>query len=261
MTPQERLFSFQPSPGSLAGQIVLITGASRGIGSAVSRAAAAAGAQTVLLARSVKQMEALADDITAAGHLEPGIVPMNLEGAKIDDYVQVASLIPERYGHLDGLVLNAGILGEMAPLTSYDPISWARVFQINVHSQFLLLQAMLPLLDLSSNGSIIFTGSGVRRKARAFWGAYAASKFATEGMMQTLADELVEQGRIRVNSLNPGRLRTQMRAQAYPAEDPASLRRPEEITNAYLFLLDADSADVHGFALDAQATIPAATAK
>ncbi len=261
MTPQERLSSFQAPPSSLGGRIVLITGASRGIGSAVCLAAAAAGAQTVMLARSVKQMEAVADEIMAAGYLEPAIIPMNLEGATVEDYRHVASLMRDRYGHLDGLVFNAGILGEMAPLASYDAISWARVFQINVHSQFLLLQAMLPLLELSANGSIIFTSSGVGRKARAFWGAYAASKFATEAMMQTLADELGEQGKIRVNSLNPGRLRTQMRAQAYPAEDPASLRRPEDIINAYLFLLGPDSLDVHGLALDAQPETSTASVK
>ncbi len=254
MTPQQRLFRFQPIPDELAHHVVLITGASRGIGYAVSNAAAAAGAQTVLLARSVKQMEALADRIAAAGHPEPGIIPFNLEGATVDDYADIASVVRERYGRLDGLVLNAGMLGEMAPLVTYDPLTWARVFQINVHSQFLLLQAMLPLLEISQRGSIIFTSSGVGRNARAFWGAYAASKFATEGMMQTLADELADGGHIRVNSLNPGRLRTQMRAQAYPAEDPSSLRRPEEITGAYLFLLSKSSRDVHGLALDVQET-------
>jgi NAD(P)-dependent dehydrogenase (short-subunit alcohol dehydrogenase family) len=261
MSPQERLFRFQPAPDSLAQQIVVITGASRGIGSAVSRAAAAAGAQTVLLARGAKQMETIADDIVKAGHIEPGIVPVNLEGATVDDYTKIAGLISERYGRVDSLVLNAGMLGEMAPLATYDPISWARVFQTNVHSQFLLLQALLPLLDLSDNGSIIFTSSGVGRKARAFWGAYAASKFATEGMMQILADELAERGKVRVNSLNPGRVRTQMRAQAYPAEDPASLPRAEDITDAYLFLLCSDSADVHDCALDAQASTPSARTK
>jgi len=141
----------------------------------------------------------------------------------------------------------------MAPLSTYDTVTWARVFQVNVHSQFLLLQATLPLMSLSEAGSIIFTSSGVGRKGRAYWGAYAASKFATEGMMQTLADELANEGRIRVNSLNPGRLRTAMRAEAYPAEDPASLCRPEEVTNGYLFLLGRDSVDVHGLSLDAQA--------
>ena len=252
MTPQERLLNYKPPPKSLAQQVVLITGASRGIGSAVSRAVAAAGAEIVILARNVHLMEELADEITANGLPGPGIVPINLEAAKLDDYARIAALIKERYGHLNGLILNAGMLGQMAPLETYDPISWARVFQLNVHSQFLLLQVMLPLLDLRANGSIIFTGSGVGRKARAFWGAYAASKFATEGMMQVLADELADRGRIRVNSLNPGRLRTQLRAEAYPAEDPTSLRRPEEITNGYLFLLGPDSADVHGATLDAQ---------
>lgn len=260
MTPQQRLYQFQPAADELQNQVVLVTGASRGIGDAVSSAAAAAGAHTVLLARGVKQMETLADSITAAGHHEPGIIPVNLEGASVDDYADIADFVGERYGHLDGLVLNAGMLGEMAPFATYDSVTWARVFQINVHSQFLLIQAMLPLLELSERGSIIFTSSGVGRKARAFWGAYAASKFAAEGMMQTLADELDEGCRIRANSLNPGRLRTQMRAQAYPAEDPSSLRRPEQITGAYLFLLSRDSADVHGLTLDAQETDAAAAA-
>ena len=258
MTPQQRLYQFQPAPDELQNQVVLVTGASRGIGNAVSRAVAAVGAQTVLLARGVNQMEALADNITAAGHHEPGIIPVNLEGATVDDYADIAEVVRERYGHLDGLVLNAGMLGEMAPLATYDPLTWARVFQINVHSQFLLLQAMLPLLEISERGSIIFTSSGVGRKARSFWGAYAASKFANEAMMQTLADELAEGSHIRVNSLNPGRIRTQMRAQAYPAEDPSSLRRPEEIAGAYLFLLSNASGDVHGLALDAQETVVSA---
>ena len=252
MTPQERLFDYEPPPKLLDGRVVLVTGASRGIGRAVSSAAAVAGAQTVLLARSVGSMEALAEELGAAGYFEPGIIPADLESARGVDYAEIGRLVSARYGRLDNLVLNAGVLGEMAPLASYDPDTWARVFQVNLHSQFLLLQALLPLLEKSDNGSIIFTSSGVGRKGRATWGAYAASKFATEGMMQTLAGELDGSGRVRVNSLNPGRLRTEMRAQAYPAEDPASLRRPEEIVNAYLFLLGRDSIDVHGLSLDAQ---------
>ncbi len=253
--PQQRLFRYRPPADLLHEHVVVITGASCGLGRALSYAAAAVGAHTVLLARGVKRMEVLADEIIAAGYPAPTIIPVNLEGASVDDYMEMAHLVTERYGRIDSLVLNAGVLGEMAPLATYDPVIWARVFQVNVHSQFLLLQAMLPALDQAANGSIIFTASGVGRKARAFWGAYAATKFAIEGLMQTLADELAGAGRIRVNSLNPGRLRTKMRAQAYPAEDPASLRRPEEIVDAYLFLLGRDGADVHGLSLDAQISV------
>lgn len=248
---QELLLKYRPSTNSLKGKVVLVTGANRGLGRAVSRAAADAGAETIVLGRNVKELERLADEIENAGLTAPSVIPADLEGATVDDYAMLAELIHERYGRLDGLVLNAGILGEMAPLASYDPVTWARVFQVNVHSQFLLVQATLPLLQ-HGNSSIIFTSSGVGRKSRAYWGAYAAAKFATEGMMQTLADELADQNKVRVNAINPGRLRTKMRAEAYPAEDPLTLLRPAEITHAYLFLLGADGRDAHGLSLDAQ---------
>jgi len=250
---QARLFEYVPPPDLLDGKVVLITGASRGLGRAIALAAAHAGAETVLLARNTEQLDALADEIIAAGKPEPGLIPVDLEGAGVDDYAEIARVIAERYGKLDGIVLNAGALGEMAPLATYDPVIWARVFQINVHSPFLLLQALLPLVTQSADASIIFTASGVGRKSRAYWGAYAASKFAIEGIMQTLADELEAGAKVRVNSLNPGRLRTAMRALAYPAEDPTTLPQPGEVVNAFLFLLGHDSVGVHGQALDAQA--------
>ncbi|MFT4563607.1 MAG: NAD(P)-dependent dehydrogenase (short-subunit alcohol dehydrogenase family) [Gammaproteobacteria bacterium] len=250
---QARVFGYQPRQDLLSEQVILITGANRGIGRALAIATASVGARTVLMARDVRQIDALADYIVERGGQEPGVIPIDLEGASVDDYTTVANVIAERYSKVDGVVLNAGILGEMAPLASYDPISWARVFQVNVHSQFLLLQAVLPLMGNETLGSIVFTSSGVGRNARAYWGAYAASKFATEGMMQTLSDELATQGRIRANAINPGRVRTQMRAAAYPAEDPLQLREPDEITDGYLFLLGPDSHDVNGMSLDAQA--------
>ncbi|MFT4581788.1 MAG: NAD(P)-dependent dehydrogenase (short-subunit alcohol dehydrogenase family) [Gammaproteobacteria bacterium] len=249
---QARLLAYEPRPGLLSNKVILITGANRGIGRALAIATASVGAQTLLLARDVRQVDALADEIVQLGGPEPGVIPIDLEGASVTDYATLASLVSERYARVDGVVLNAGILGEMAPLVSYDPVSWARVFQVNVHSQFLLLQALLPLMGKDAAGSIVFTSSGVGRTARAYWGAYAASKFATEGLMQTLADELSSQGRIRANAINPGRVRTQMRAAAYPAEDPLQLPEPDEITNGYLFLLGTDSHDVNGLSLNAQ---------
>lgn len=255
MTEQERLLAFRAPSDLLRERTVLITGASRGIGRAISIAAANCGAEVILLARNVRELESLAEEIEANDAPAPCIVPMNLEGAQVSDYEEVARLIGERYTKLDGLILNAGMLGEMTPLASYDPVTWARVFQVNVHSQFLLTQALLPHLHNAEAGSIIFTSSGVGRQARAYWGAYAASKFANEGMMQVLADELEANSSIRVNSLNPGRLRTAMRAAAYPAEDPLTLAEPHEIANAYLFLLGLDSRDVRGCALNAQAPV------
>lgn len=252
-TIQQQLLDYRPAPDSLAGQVILITGASQGIGHSVARACAAAGARTLLLGRDLRRLEALANAIETDQHPTPSIVPMNLEGASVDDYAQLASLISEQYGRLDGLVLNAGMLGELAPIAGYEPATWARVFQVNVHSPFLLTQACLPLLRAGGNASVVFTSSSVGRRGRAYWGAYAASKFAIEGLMQTLADEVANDvPRLRVNSLNPGRVRTRMRAQAYPAENPASLVPPEAIVSAYLFLLSAHSNHVHGTSLDAQ---------
>ncbi len=256
MSAGQPLLDYAPAADLLAGDVVLVTGASRGIGRAVSLAAAACGAQAVVMARNVKQLEQLADEIVAAGGFEPGIIPVNLEGASADDYLDFARLIEERYGRLNGLVLNAGTLGEMAPMATYDPLTWARVFQLNVHSQFLLLQALLPLMNRAAHGSIIFTSSGVGRRGRAYWGAYAATKFANEGMMQVLADELETNSPVRVNALNPGRVRTGMRALAYPAEDPTTLLQAAAVANAYLYLLGADSIAVHGQSLDAQAPLP-----
>ena len=244
MTPQERLNSYRPPNDLLEGHVILVTGASRGIGRAVSVAAAKHGAQLVALARDTRALGALADELAQAGLAAPGLLPVNLEGASVDDYANCAELVASEYGQLNSIVLNAGILGEMSPLSNYDPTTWARVFQVNVHAQFLLLRAFLPLVEQTNDGAIVFTASGVGRRARAYWGAYAASKFAHEGMMQVLADELDGHTKIRVNSLNPGRTRTAMRAAAYPAEDPATLPPPEALVGAYLFLLGRDSADI-----------------
>jgi NAD(P)-dependent dehydrogenase (short-subunit alcohol dehydrogenase family) len=250
---QRRLSHYQPLADSLAGRMVLVTGANRGIGRAVALACCSSGATVLMLGRDVDGLERVAAEMSACGGAEPAIIPLDLEGAGVDDYAHVAELIETRYGRADGLVLNAGVLGELAPIVSYDPLTWARVFQVNVHSQFLLVRAMLPLLDRADDASIIFTSSGVGRRGRAYWGAYAASKFAVEGLAQVLADELRNESRTRVNVLNPGPVRTAMRAQAYPGEDPNVLVAAQDVTGCYVFLLSAASIDVSGRSLDAQA--------
>ena len=238
--------------GALAGKVILITGASRGLGRAIALAAAAAGATTLLLARDMRALEKLADEIEAANGPAPSLVPMNLEAATVEHYEEVARLIAERWGRLDGLVLNAGSLGELSPLRNYDPMVWALVFQVNVHANFLLLQACLPLLEMAPAASVVFTSSSVGREGRAYWGAYAASKFALEGIMQTLADEVSGSTRIRVNSVNPGRCRTRMRAQAYPAENPDTLPDPATLAPAFVYLLSDAAEACNGQQYDLQ---------
>jgi NAD(P)-dependent dehydrogenase (short-subunit alcohol dehydrogenase family) len=238
------------APNALQGKIILITGATRGLGRALSIAVAAHGGLPLLLGRDIRRLESLADEIVAQGFLEPVLIPVNLEGATVDDYQGLSELIEARCGGLHGLVLNAAQLGELTNIENYDPVLWARVFQVNVHSQFLLVRALLPRLRAANNSAIIYTSSSVGRRGRAYWGAYAASKFAAEGLMQVLADELRDISQVRVNSLNPGRMRTRMRALAYPAEDPDSLPMPEELTAPFIYLLSDAGCQHHGCAFD-----------
>ena len=243
---------YTPRADLLAGRTILVTGAGDGIGRAVSSAFAAHGATVILLGRTTPKLEAVYDEIVAAGGPQPAIYPMDLEGATPDDHRQLAENIASQLGRLDGLLHNAGLLGSLTPIAHYDPVEWLRVVQVNLNAPFLLTQSCLPLLERAPEASIVFTSSGVGRRGRAYWGAYGASKFGVEGLMQILADELEENSAVRVNSLNPGRVRTAMRAAAYPAENPASLLTPAEIVTPYLYLMGPDSVGVHGRALDAQ---------
>jgi NAD(P)-dependent dehydrogenase (short-subunit alcohol dehydrogenase family) len=161
-------------------------------------------------------------------------------------------LVIEELGQLDGLLNNAGILGDKTPLENYKIEVWKKVFDVNVHSSFLLTRSLLPALRASKNSSIIFTSSGVGKKGRAYWGAYSLTKFATESMMQIFSEELENTSNIRVNSIDPGSVRTKMRAAAYPAEDPLSLAGAEEIMNAYLYLMSNESLEINGQSIAAQ---------
>src|SRR5258708_17013906 len=145
-------------------------------------------------------------------------------------YDQLADSVLERVGRLDGLLHNAGILGTLSPIEHHDVPTWCRVMHVNVTAAFALTQVLIPALKQSQDASVLFTSSSVGRRARAYWGAYAVSKFATEGFMQILASEVENITSIRVNSLNPGRARTMMRRQAYPAEDINTLPMPETLT-------------------------------
>ena len=242
---------YEPAPNLLAGRTVLVTGAGDGIGRVAALTYAEHGANVVLLGRTRAKLDAVFDAITASGKTKPLLVPADL--LQVDEAAAeaLAQGIRDEYGRLDGLLHNASLLGPRTTLVHYPVPAWLDVMQANVTAGFLLTRALLPLLHEAGDASIIFTSSGVGRRGRAHWGAYAVSKFATEGMMETLADEVAETGRIRVNSLNPGATRTAMRAAAYPAEDPATLPTAEQHMALYLYLMGQDSRGVNGQRFDA----------
>lgn len=239
------------APDELENRVVLVTGAGDGIGRAVSLAAAAHGATVVLLGRTTRKLETVYDQIIDAGGPKPGIYPMNLEGAVMKDYEELAATIEREFGRLDGLVHNAGILGSKSPIEHYDPMDWHRVMHVNLSAPFLLTRVCLPLLRKAPDASIVFVSSSVGRRGRAYWGAYAVSKFGLEGLMQVLADETEDSQAMRCNSLNPGATRTGMRRQAYPGEDPATLKTPDAVVEPFLYLLGPRSRGVTGKAFDA----------
>jgi len=248
-----RARGYRAAGDALSGRVIAITGASDGIGRAVALAAAGCGAELVLIGRSVRKLERVHEAIGALGAAEASIATLDLEKAVARDYDQLVEALMKRYGRLDGLVHNAGILGTLAPIEQYDVPTWCRVLHVNLTAAFALTQVLLPALRASHDASMIFTSSGVGRRARAYWGAYAVSKAGVESLSQLLAEELEGSTAVRVNALNPGAVRTRMRQQAYPAEDPRTLVSPEDIVAPYLWLLSAQSRGITGQSLDCQA--------
>jgi NAD(P)-dependent dehydrogenase (short-subunit alcohol dehydrogenase family) len=243
---------YKPAQNLLRDKVILVTGAGDGIGRAAAESYAAHGATVVLLGRTQAKLEAVYDAIEAAGGAQPALFPMDLASASETDYATLAEAMDSTFGRLDGVLHNASVLGERRPIASASWTAWAEVMQVNVNAQFLLSKALLPLLEQAPQASLIFTSSGVGRRGRSYWGAYAVSKFATEGLMQVLADELENTSRIRVNSLNPGATNTAMRRTAYPAETPTTNPSPAAIMPAYLYLMGDDSLGVTGQAFNAQ---------
>lgn len=247
------MFDYQAPKNLLQNKKIMVTGAGDGIGRAAALTYASYGATVILLGRTVSKLESVYDEIEAQGGARPAIIPLNLEGAAEKDYDDVAVSIENEFGKLDGILHNASLLGSLTTIEQYEVPVWNQLMQVNVTAPFMITRALIPLLRLSDDASIIFTSSSVGRKGRAFWGAYSVSKFATEGMMQVLADELDdEQHNVRVNSINPGATRTNMRASAYPAENPQHNPTPEEIMPIYLYLMGESSQGITGQAFDAQ---------
>ena len=236
----------------LKDRVILITGATDGIGRVLATHAASLGAQVILHGRSTKKLEEVYDEIESIeAAARPSIAVLDLSIADGESYAALTESIEKEFGRLDGLVHNAGILGQRLSIEQYDISEWQRVLHVNLTAPFVLTQQLFPLLRKSTDSSVIFTSSGVARVGKPFWGAYSVSKFGTESLSQILAAENSHTP-LRVNCLNPGPVRTKMRLEAYPAEDRDELLTPEEIMPAYVYLLGPDSRGVTGQSFDIQ---------
>jgi NAD(P)-dependent dehydrogenase (short-subunit alcohol dehydrogenase family) len=219
--------------GRLAGRIALVTGASRGIGAAIARAYAREGAELILTARTTGGLEELDDEIRGISGKTSLLVPFDLKD--FDAIDRLGAALYERFGRLDVLVGNAGVLGTLSPLGHISPKEFQEVIDINLTANWRLLRSLDPLLRQSEAGRAIFLTSGAARGPRAYWGTYAISKAALEMMVGIYAQE-IQQTKVRANMIDPGRTRTRMRAKAYPGEDPQSLKTPDEIMEKFIDL-------------------------
>ncbi|VDZ83525.1 YciK family oxidoreductase [Kluyvera intermedia] len=242
---------YQPQLDLLQNRIILVTGASDGIGREAALTYSRHGASVILLGRNDDKLRAVAQEIDHAGGIPARWYTLDLLTCTPQSCQQIAQQIRLDYPRLDGVLHNAGLLGDVVSMMEQDPDVWQQVMQVNVNGTFMLTQALLPLLLQSESASLIFTSSSVGREGRANWGAYAVSKFATEGMMQVLAEEYKSQ-HLRVNCINPGGTRTGMRASAFPTEDPQKLKTPADIMPLYLWLMGDDSRRKTGMTFDAQ---------
>ena len=252
MTIHHAPADYHPPRDLLHGKTLLVTGAGDGIGRAAALSYAQHGATVILLGRTASKLEAVYDEIETMGGPQPGMAELDLAAATPENCITLAAGLESEFGHIDGLLHNASVLGERRPIESANYAAWQEVMQVNVNAQFLLTRYLMPLLQAAPSASIILTSSGVGRTGKAYWGAYAVSKFATEGFMQVLASELENTSKIRVNSLNPGATNTAMRRTAYPAEHPDTNPSAADIMACYLYLMGDDSRDVTGQMFAAQ---------
>ncbi|MBM4203289.1 MAG: YciK family oxidoreductase [Gammaproteobacteria bacterium] len=242
-----RGWRFVPAADALKDRTVLITGAGAGIGLTLAKTCALHGANVVLLGKTRARLEAVFDWIGEHTHTRPVIVPCDLAAFADENGQALHDAIADEYGSLDALVHNASVLGSITPIAHYPSSAWENALRVNTSAPFYLTRALLPLMEVTGrHSSLIFTSSGVARQPRAFWGAYAVSKVALEGLCTVLAEELAQTSNVIVTSLNPGGTRTVMRREAYPAEDPNTLPMPEDHMDLYLWLLSAATRTQHG---------------
>lgn len=247
----EEIRNYHPQENCLEGKVILVTGAGDGIGRVASLNYARYGATVLLLGKTLSKLEYVYDEIESFGGKQPLMLPMNLESASYEAMQDMAYKIKKEFGKIDGILHNAGILGDLDLLEDYDTDTFQEVMHINFTATFMLTQALFDLLKTADNASVVFTTSGAGREPRANWGAYALSKHAVEGLCTMLTAENADSN-LRFNCINPGATRTAMRAKASPKEDPMSLLPPEDIMQGYICLMTDDSSQVKGQSVDLQ---------
>ena len=244
-----------PDAALLKGRVILITGAGSGLGRALAIGCARAGASVILSGRNSAKLGRVYDEIESlggGGAPQPAIATLDLAAATAVEYDALARTIGTEFGRLDGLVHAAAVLGDRTPLEQYDVPQWCKVLHVNLTAPFILTQVLLPALRKSPDASVIFVSSGVVKQARPFWGAYAVSKAGLESVRAMWFEELEGEANIRFNSVNPGRMRTAMRAAAYPAEDPNTVPSAESVIGPFLYLLSERGRGIDGQFVDAQ---------
>lgn len=225
--------------GLFASRVILVTGAGGAIGGAVAKALAAEGASVVLMGRGLPPLERVYDAIVKAGHAKPAICPLDFATAKPVEFQNSVAMIQQEFGRLDGLLHAAATLGSLTPVEHFDAGLWDRVLQVNLTAPLLLTRACLPLLKAAPDAAILFSTSEVGQKGRAYWGAFGVAQAGIENLTQILADELETNTAIRVNCIDPGPVRSRLRALAYPGEDPNSLPDAQTVVPAYLQIMAA----------------------
>ena len=243
MLTSNELLAYQPAEQLLADKVILVTGAGSGLGREIAKGCAASGATVILLGRTTKKLELVYDQIVAAGHPEPAIYPMNLEGAAWKDYEDLAATLEREFGKLDGLVHNAVFFDSLRPMNETTPPAWMKSLHINLNAPMFLTQVCLGLLQASDDGSVVFLSDDAGQQAKAFWGPYAVAKAGLDTLSQLWATELNNTG-IRMNSLDPGPVKSQLHELAYPAAASDTYRDASAAVPACLYLLGSDSKDV-----------------
>ena len=259
------ILDYEAAPDLLADRVILVTGAGGGLGAALCKVLAAHGATVILLGRTVRRLNAVYDEIEAAGGPTPAIYPMDLRGATEHDYDELNATIEREFGRLDGLVHCAALLGTLTPIELFDLQVWSTVLHVNLTAPMLMTRSLLPSLKASGAASVVFCSD---RKTRAYWGAYGVAKSGLEGLSKILAHELDDRGAggvkagepaptVRVNCIQPPPIRTGLRASAYPGELPTSLPDAESVVPAFLYLLGKDGEAVTGEYFDlAEQSLP-----
>jgi len=228
--------SYEVVADELKGRVILVTGANRGFGLAITKDLARAGATVIMLGRDLGSLEYAYDAVVDAGFEEPILYPLDLEGATPEQYQELQDNVEKQFGRLDGLIHNAAILGTMMPVEQYDIKLWYSTIQINLSAPFMLTQFLIPLLNKADDARVLFISAEQGREAKAYWGAYGVSKYAIEGFSKTLSEEL-EKTNIKVNTLDPGKMQTELRRAAYPAEDSSINPLPSDKSPAIVGLM------------------------